>query len=54
MTMSPTLSTLLNKKVAYFLYTRLHAKLQEYENKQDNSYVERPYMVVGLRFLPVW
>ena len=54
MTMSPPPSTLLNKKVVYFLYPRLHAKLQEYENKQDNSYVERPYTVVGLRFLPVW
>ena len=40
--MSPILSTLLNKKVAYFLYPRLHAELQGYENKQDNSYIERP------------
>ena len=31
-----------NKKVAYFLYPRLHAELQGYENKQDNSYIERP------------
>lgn len=37
-----------------FWYTRVHAKLQGYENKEDNSYVERPYTVVGLRILPVW
>lgn len=35
-----------NIKLVYFLYARPCTKLQGYENKQDHSYLERPYLEV--------
>lgn len=35
-----------NIKLVYFLYARPNAELQGYENKQDQSYLERPYREV--------